>query len=94
MNYKSQSTRQNKYFYNLLQRFVFSKSEVIMGSKLLYSELQKYVPLERVHYCLNGIPDFGKNLDPATPKIPYSGFLLKCFKILLPQFTFSKYMSS
>lgn len=54
---KGVSERQNKFFDNLLYRFVFRNAEVILLSKYLYPDIMKYVPEERVHYCPNGIPD-------------------------------------
>lgn len=54
---KGVSTRQDKWIDNLLYRFVFKNNDVILLSKYLYPDIQKYVPNERVHYCPNGIPD-------------------------------------
>lgn len=42
---------------NFLYKWLFKNSEVILLSKYLYSDIQKYVPETRVHYCPNGIPD-------------------------------------
>jgi glycosyltransferase involved in cell wall biosynthesis len=58
---KGVSTRQERFFDNLLYRMVFRNADVILLSKHLYPDIQKYVPQERVHYCPNGIPD-GKGL--------------------------------
>lgn len=60
MHGKGISLRQNKYFDDLLYKFVFNNSEVILLSKLLYPDIQKYVPKENVHYCPNGIPNINK----------------------------------
>ena len=54
---KGVSTRQEKWFDNLLYRFVFKNANVILLSKYLYPEIQKYVPETRVYYCPNGIPE-------------------------------------
>lgn len=54
---KGVSTRQNRIFDNIFYRFVFRNADVILLSKHLYSDIQKYVPENRVHYCPNGIPD-------------------------------------
>lgn len=48
---------QEKVIDNLLYRLVFENAEVILLSKYLYPDVQKYVPESRVHYCPNGIPD-------------------------------------
>ena len=50
-------TRQERFFDNILYRFVFRNADVILLSKHLYTDVSKYVPEERVHYCPNGIPD-------------------------------------
>jgi glycosyltransferase involved in cell wall biosynthesis len=49
--------RQENFFDNLLYRMAFNKTRVILLSKLLYTDIQKYVPEDRVYYCPNGIPD-------------------------------------
>ncbi len=54
---KGVSLRQDRLFDNLLYRFVFRDADVILLSKLLYPDIQKYVSENRVHYCPNGIPD-------------------------------------
>ena len=54
---KGVSTRQDRAFDNLLYRLVFKNSEVILLSEYLYTDIQKYVPKERIHYCPNGIPE-------------------------------------
>jgi glycosyltransferase involved in cell wall biosynthesis len=53
---KGVSTRQDKLLDNLLYRFVFRNAHVILLSKYLYADIQKYVKEEQVHYCPNGIP--------------------------------------
>jgi glycosyltransferase involved in cell wall biosynthesis len=58
---KGVRTKQDRLIDNLLYRVVFKNADVILLSKYLYPDIQKYVPVERVHYCPNGIPD-GKGL--------------------------------
>jgi glycosyltransferase involved in cell wall biosynthesis len=48
---------QHKPLYHFMYKRVFKKAEVILLSKHLYYDIQKYVPENRVHYCPNGIPD-------------------------------------
>lgn len=70
---KGISKKQDRFFDNLLYRFVFRNSHVILLSKLLYPDIQKYVPEERVFYCPNGIPDLTKEKlqDPGqAPGVP------------------------
>lgn len=54
---KGVSTRQNKFLDNLLYHLVFKNTDIILLSKFLYPDIQKYVPLNRIHYCPNGIPE-------------------------------------
>lgn len=49
--------RQNVRIDNWLYKKVFKRAEIILLSKYLYSDIQKYVAKEQVHYCPNGIPD-------------------------------------
>jgi glycosyltransferase involved in cell wall biosynthesis len=61
-------TRQNKFFDNILYRFVFRNSDVILLSKHLYPDVSKYVPEDRVHYCPNGIPDLKDKRQKSQDK--------------------------
>ena len=54
---KGVSDNQNKWFDNLLYKFVFKNTKVILLSKYLYPDIKKYVKEEDVYYCPNGIPD-------------------------------------
>jgi len=54
---KGVTTRQNQYVDNLLYKFVFKNVQVILSSKHLYTDIQKYIPENNVHYCPNGIPE-------------------------------------
>jgi glycosyltransferase involved in cell wall biosynthesis len=49
---------------NLLYRFVFRNTDVILLSSFLYPDIQKYVPLSAVHYCPNGIKAFENTIIP------------------------------
>ena len=53
---KGVSSNQNNYIDNLLYKFTFYKSKVILLSERLYYDVKKYVNLEDVLYCPNGIP--------------------------------------
>ncbi len=48
---------QGHLFDNFLYRMAFKNTSVILLSKHLYLDLEKYVPENRVYYCPNGIPD-------------------------------------
>jgi len=54
---KGISTQQDKYLNNLLYKVVFKNSNVILLSRILYADIQKYVSEDKVFYCPNGIPD-------------------------------------
>ena len=54
---KGVSGRQDKLIDKLIYKFVFKNSYAILLSRLLYPDVQKFFPLERVCYCPNGIPD-------------------------------------
>jgi len=60
---------QERIFDNLLYKLVFKNADVIILSKYLYSDVQKYVPVDRVHYCPNGIPA----LELETGKLKNEG---------------------
>ena len=56
---KGISTRQGRFLDDLLYKFVFRNTYVILLSKHLYTDINKYVPEKRVFYCPNGIPNLG-----------------------------------
>jgi glycosyltransferase involved in cell wall biosynthesis len=54
---KGIESRQEYNFDDWLYKKVFKDSEIILLSKYLYPDIQKYVTEEHIHYCPNGIPD-------------------------------------
>ncbi|NDP20095.1 MAG: glycosyltransferase family 4 protein [Paludibacter sp.] len=58
---KGVSHFQQKKGYNFLYQFIFKDADVILLSKLLYADIETYVPLSRVYVCPNGIKDEGLN---------------------------------
>ncbi len=54
---KGVSERQSFKLDNWLYKKVFKNAEIILLSKHLYPDIQKYVAEEQVRYCPNGIPD-------------------------------------
>lgn len=54
---KGVSDKQDKFIDHSLYKLAFKNVDVILLSKYLYSDVQKYVPEKRVHYCSNGIPE-------------------------------------
>ncbi|MFC1785508.1 glycosyltransferase family 4 protein [Candidatus Neomarinimicrobiota bacterium] len=53
---KGVANRQDKMLDNFLYKIVFKNAEVILLSYKLYSDINKYVYLNNVHICPNGIP--------------------------------------
>ena len=47
----------SKLLYKLFYRFVFKEASIILLSKQLYYDIEKFVPEERVFICPNGIDD-------------------------------------
>lgn len=60
--------RQNRLFDNLLYKFSFRNTSVILLSIHLYPEVEKYVPESHVFYCPNGITDLSNDLHKSSFK--------------------------
>ena len=62
----------NKYngslIYSVLYRFIFKNAEVILLSKLLYVDIEKYVKKSNLHICANGIPEIEMIKDKVSNK--------------------------
>ncbi len=52
---KGVAERQGRFFYDCLYRMLFRDARVILLSRLLYPDIRKYVPEDRVSYCPNGV---------------------------------------
>lgn len=52
---KGVAQRQGRFFLNILYRMLFKDVRVILLSHLLYPDILKYVPENRVSYCPNGV---------------------------------------
>ena len=59
---KGVQANSHKKIDDFLYRFAFNKAKVILLTKYLYSDIEKYVSKEDVFYCPNGIP----NIDMGT----------------------------
>lgn len=53
---KGVKTCQDKKMDNLMYKFFFHNSKLILLDKNLYDDVKKYVKRENVHICANGIP--------------------------------------
>lgn len=60
--------RHNRLPDNLLYKFSFRNASVILLSRQLYQEVEKYVPERRVFYCPNGITDLSNDLHKPSFK--------------------------
>lgn len=66
---KGVSRYQDKSIYRLCYQFVFGGTEVILLSKHLYSDIQSFVPISKIHICPNGIPDKGQSKKLSLAEI-------------------------
>lgn len=55
--------KQHRVFDRKLYQWVFKGTYVILLSKHLYSDIEYYVPPERVYFCANGIADESSELS-------------------------------
>ena len=53
---KGVSICKDKAIYNFFYKLVFNNAEVILLSKNLYQDIDKYVPYNSIYICPNGIP--------------------------------------
>lgn len=75
---KGVNSKQNLFYYDILYRYLFKNTKVILLSKRLYDDIKKYVDKKNIYYCPNGIPypDFeSKILNNSNEKIPRILFL-------------------
>lgn len=52
---KGVAAHQDRLVYDWLYRILFRDASVILLSRLLYPDIRKYVPEDRVSYCPNGV---------------------------------------
>jgi glycosyltransferase involved in cell wall biosynthesis len=65
--------KQEKFFDNLLYKFVFRNTDIILLSHHLYTDIEKYIPESRVHLCANGIPDIHDRIRKGLLKSKENG---------------------
>jgi glycosyltransferase involved in cell wall biosynthesis len=63
---KGVSVNHSKTIDNSLYKLVFKNTKVILLSKYLYADIEKYVKINDVYYCPNGIPDIEIKKSLAT----------------------------
>lgn len=64
---KGVSTRQDRFFDDLLYKSFFKNLKVILLSEALYADVEKYVRKSDVYICPNGIPEIGL-VEPAAER--------------------------
>lgn len=80
---KGVKQNESKWIYRLAYKFVFKEADVILLSSHLYSDVESFVPLARVHICPNGIDEvFDKPINRTVeqnevPKILFLSNLLE-----------------
>ncbi len=62
---KGVSLYNHKFMDNLMYRITFHQTHLILLSRLLYFDVERYLPLERVFFCPNGIAS--TTLPPLEP---------------------------
>lgn len=72
---KGVATRQHRMFDHLLYCLFFKKLKVILLSNKLYPDIVKYVKLDSLFICPNGIPRLEKNIVREEKGIPRILFL-------------------
>lgn len=65
---KGVKNQESKKLNNLLYRFVFKKSYVILLSKYLYDDIKTFVSWDQVYICPNGVEDLVSNKNLDLPK--------------------------
>lgn len=68
---KGVQDRQENFFDHRLYKAVFKNANVILLSKHLYSDVKKYVPVDKAYFCPNGIPEivYNPEIRPEKEKI-------------------------
>jgi glycosyltransferase involved in cell wall biosynthesis len=76
---KGVSLKQHLLFYDFMYRCLFKNTRVILLSKRLYYDIEKYVDKTKVFYCPNGIPysnfEYKMSSIIITDKVPKLFFL-------------------
>lgn len=73
---------QENFIDNLLYKWVFKNTKVILLSKYLYADIKKYVSETNVYYCPNGIPALNikeedKGIDTNTVQMLFLSNLIE-----------------
>ena len=75
---KGVASRQDHFVYDRLYRLLFRDASVILLSRLLYPDIRKYVLLERVSFCPNGVfvPEVSHRPGPV-PRILFLSNMIR-----------------
>jgi len=60
---KGVKTRQDYCFDDMLYRFAFNNADVILLSRYLYPDIQKYKSINSIYYCPNGVRSGGNCIN-------------------------------
>ena len=75
---KGVAAHQDRFVYDRLYRMLFRDASVILLSRLLYPDIRKYVPEERVSYCPNGVSVPAAARRPAAvPRILFLSNMIR-----------------
>lgn len=74
---KGVRTRQDRFVDNILYKRFFEELTVILLAKSLYEDVKKYVPMNKVYFCPNGIPEESRKMIRSNhcQSIPHLLFL-------------------
>lgn len=75
---KGVATRQDRFVDDHFYRMLFRDAAVIMLSERLYPDIRKYVPMDRVSFCANGVsvPDVVQRTGPV-PRILFLSNMIR-----------------
>jgi len=69
---KGIKNHQHKFLDNFLYKRVLKNVDIVLGSKWIYPDIQKYVRLDTVQYCHNGIPKVEYDINKREIKVESS----------------------
>lgn len=69
---KGIKNNQHKFLDNFLYKRVLKNAEIVLGSKWIYPDIQKYVSEDKVQYCRNGIPKVEYEINKREIKSEHS----------------------
>lgn len=71
---------QDKFIYNLFYKFFFHNTKLILTTKYLYYDIEKYFSRKSIFICQNGIPNLAKIYSKVNSNYPNILFLSNLIK--------------